>query len=151
MGAELSTEQADETSTKTAQTALARRRGSALDHVHALLSAAIEAGTQRLDNIGKAVGHVNARITPIVAAQLDLDARQGRMEEHLSKLDERLDALFEQARVRHAARARLQPQPGCQVRRWPCGGRLLRDRSIVPVQGGRVRRTWPLQAHDALR
>ena len=95
MGAEYSTDQSAEPP-PSQQTAVVRRRSSTVDQVHQLLSAAIAQGTLRLDNVGQAVGHVNARISPLIGAQLDIDARQGRMEEHLSKLDERLDALFEQ-------------------------------------------------------
>ena len=95
MGAEYSTEQSTETQ-PSQQTAVLRRRGSSVDQIHALLSAAIAQGTVRLDHVGKAVAHVNARITPMVGAQLDLDARQGRAEEQLEKIHARLDSLFEQ-------------------------------------------------------
>jgi len=118
MGADYSTESAEP---QPQQTAVVRRRGSNLDQVHQLISAAIAAGTARLDVINRNVAHVNDRLTPVLSAQVDYGGHQIRLESNLSELqndvskllgkldsmEKRLDILVEHANETVRRRQRI--------------------------------------------
>ena len=108
------------------QTAVVRRRGSTLDQLHQLISAAIAAGTARLEVINRNVTHVNDRLTPIVSAQVDYGGQQLRLESTLAdlqndvskllgKLDSmetRLDSLLDHANETVRRRQRISTAMG---------------------------------------